>query len=148
MAAPRLTFAELVYRILIAEKRWTLEEVAEGLGMTYATLYGRVRDRVRFSPDEATDLIRAAPDIRFAAHLLDGTPFIAIDRVSSDTKLNYESLQHGATHTVLEAADIVRTVEGEIREKLTSPQAKARIMKEIDEAERALASLRHLLQNS
>ena len=139
-------FADLVYTVLVAEKKWPLKEVAEAMGMLYATLHARLHQRVAFSPEEIRALIAAAPDIRFAAYFLEGTPFIAIDGYAEPTDDSPESVHLGATKTVLEAADVLRAVEQSLDDNHIDHREKARIGKEIAEAERALATLRHRLE--
>ncbi len=139
-------FADLVYTVLVAEKKWPLKDVAEAMGMLYATLHARLHQRVAFSPEEIRALIAAAPDIRFAAYFLEGTPFIAIDGNAEPTDDSPESVHLGATKTVLEAADVLRAVEKSLDDNRIDHRDKARIGKEITEAERALATLRHRLE--
>jgi len=138
-------FADLVYTILVAEKKWPLKDVAERMGMQYATLHARLHQRVVFSPEEVRDLIAAAPDIRFIAFFLDDTPFIAVDRSEASPGGVVETLHLGATKTVLEAADVLRAVERGMHDERIDHRDKARIAKEIAEAEGALAALRNRL---
>ena len=141
-------FADLVYTVLVAEKKWPLKEVAKDMGMLYATLHARLHQRVAFSPEEIRALIAAAPDIRFAAYFLEGTPFIAIDGYAEPTDDSPESVHLGATKTVLETADVLRAVEQSLDDNHIDQRDKARIGKEIAEAERALATLRYRLEES
>jgi Phage regulatory protein CII (CP76) len=139
-------FADLVYTVLVAEKKWPLKDVAEAMGMLYATLHARLHQRVAFNPEEIRALIAAAPDIRFAAYFLEDTPFIAIDGKAEPTDGSPESVHLGATKSVLEAADVLRAVEMSLDDNRIDHRDKARIGKEITEAERALATLRHRLE--
>ena len=138
-------FADLVYTVLVAEKKWPLKDVAERMGMQYATLHARLHQRVVFSPEEVRDLIAAAPDIRLIGFFLDDTPFIAVDRTEGPDGKGVETLHLGATKTVLEAADVLRAVERGMLDEHIDHRDRARIAKEISEAERALASLRNRL---
>lgn len=139
-------FADLVYTVLVAEKKWPLKDVAKAMGMLYATLHARLHQRVAFSPEEIRALIAAAPDIRFAEYFFEDTPFIAVDGGAEPADGSPESLHLGATRTVLEAADVLRAVEKSLDDNRIDHQDKARIGKEIAEAERALATLRHRLE--
>ena len=114
-------FADLVYTVLVAEKKWPLKKVAEAMGMLYATLHARLHQRVAFNPEEIRALIVAAPDIRFAAYFLEGTPFIAIDGGAEPTDDSPLSVHLGATRTVLEAADVLRAVEKKPRRQPYRP---------------------------
>lgn len=140
-------FADLVYTVLIAEKRVTIEDVAAELGMKYATLYARVHQRVPFSADEIRDLMRVVPDIRFANYFLDGSPYIAAERDTSSAPAS-ETIHRGATSTVLEAADILRVVEEGLQDQKLDHRDKIEIMEEIQEAEQALAALRTRLTDA
>jgi len=134
-------FADIVYTVLVAEKRWTMEEIAQKMGMKYATLYARVHQRVLFSPDEVRDLIRVAPDIRLATYFMEGTAFIAADR-GDDAEAPADTVHRGATCTVLEATDVLRVVEEGLKDEKLDHRDKLRIEEEIRDAEQALASLR------
>jgi len=140
-------FADLVYTVLVAEKKYPLKDVAERMGMQYATLHARLHRRVVFSPEEVQALIAAAPDIRLIGYFLDETPFIAVDRTSLPEGSAVDTLHLGATRTVLEAADVLRAVEKALDDARIDHRERARIGKEIAEAERALAALRHRLES-
>jgi hypothetical protein len=139
-------FADLVYTVLVAEKKWPLKDVAERMGMQYATLHARLHRRVIFSPEEVRDLIAAAPDIRFVTFFLDATPFIAVDRRALPEGSAVETLHLGATRSVLEVTDVLRAVEKGLADAHIDHRARAQINKEIAEAEHALAALRQRLE--
>jgi Phage regulatory protein CII (CP76) len=139
-------FADLVYTVLVAEKKWPLKDVAERMGMQYATLHARLHRRVVFSPEEVRDLIVAAPDIRLIAYFLDNSPFIAVDRRDLPEGSSIETLHFGATRSVLEVADVLRAVEKGMDDARIDHRDRAKINKEIAEAERALAALRQRLE--
>lgn len=145
-AEEKSAFADLVYTVLVAEKKWPLKEVAEAMGMRYATLHARLNQRVAFNPEEIRALMAVAPDIRFAVYFLEETPFIAIDGGADASDSLEESVHLGATKTVLEAADVLRVVEKSLDDHRIDHRDKARIGKEIAEAERALATLRHRIE--
>jgi hypothetical protein len=140
-------FADLVYTVLVAEKRWPLKEVAKRMGMQYATLHARLHRRVVFSPEEVRELIAAAPDIRFVSFFLEETPFLAVDRTALPEGSEIETLHLGATRTVLEAADVLRAVEKALDDARIDHRERAKIGKEIAEAEHALAALRNRLED-
>jgi hypothetical protein len=141
-------FADLVYTVLIAEKKWPLKDVAERMGMQYATLHARLHRRVVFSPEEVRDLIAAAPDIRFVAFFLDNSQFVAVDRRSLPEGSAVETLHLGATRSVLEVTDVLRAVERGMSNARIDHRDRAEISKEIAEAEHALAALRQRLEAS
>ena len=139
-------FAGLVYQILVAEKRWSVEEIAPQLGLTYDTLYARVRNRVTFSADEICKLICVAPDPRFVAYLLRGSPFVAADRVEGPDHSDDEAIHRGATRIVIEATDVLVAIEEALRDQQINHREKTVIHREIEIAERALASLREKIR--
>lgn len=138
------TFAELAHRILVHERGWSLQEVAEKMGMKYHTLYARLRGRVSFTPEEVRGLLAIVPDARLANYLLDGTPFIAVDRMLAQglDAGGDADVHRGATRSVLEVSDVLRAVEQGLSDARIDHQDRARIVSEINEAERALAALR------
>ena len=138
-------FADLVYRILISEKQRAIEDVSQDLGMKYQTFYSRINGRVPFSADEINALLRTIPDKRLADLLLHGTGFIAVEREDAKGPINLESVRSGATATLLEASDVVREVEAGLLDNVIDHRDRARIDAEIQDAERALASLREKL---
>lgn len=135
------TFAELAHRILVHERGWSLQEVAEKMGMKYHTLYARLRGRVSFTPEEVRSLLTIVPDARLANFLLEGTPFIGVDRALVDGKSDTD-VHRGATKSVLEVSDVLRAVEAGLVDQKIDHVDRARIVQEINEAERALAALR------
>ena len=135
-------FAELAHRVLVHERGWSLQEVAEKMGMKYHTLYARLRGRVSFTPEEVRALLRIVPDARLANYLLEGTPFIAVDRFVGQGGPSDADVHRGATRSVLEASDVLRAVEIGLLDKKIDHQDRQKISAEISEAERALASLR------
>lgn len=136
------TFADLAHRILVHERGWSLQEVAEKMGMKYHTLYARLRGRVSFTPEEVRSLLAIVPEARLANFLLEGTPFIAVDRIATQAQGGDGDVHLSATRTVLETADVLRAVEISLLDKKIDHQDKLRISAEINEAERALAALR------
>jgi len=136
------SFADLVYTVLVAEKRFSMPAVAAALGLTYDSLYARIRNRVIFSADEVRALVAFAPDPRFVAYMLRGTAFVAADRVSPAADAEGEAIHRGATRIVLEAADVLEAVENALRDGRVDHRDALDIRREIEIAERALASLR------
>lgn len=135
------SFAELAHRLLVHERGWSLQEVAERMGMKYHTLYARLRGRVSFTPEEIRSLLAIVPDARLANFLLEGTPFIAVDRMAAQPS-SPGDLHRSATRSVLEVSDVLRAVELGLADMKIDHQDKVRIAQELNDAERALAALR------
>ena len=88
------TFAELAHRILVHERGWSLQEVAEKMGMKYHTLYARLRGRVSFTPEEVRSVLGFVPEARLADFLREGTAFIAVDRMSTQPQSGATIARH------------------------------------------------------
>lgn len=137
-------FAHIVYTLLVVEKQKSVEEAAVALGMSYASLHSRLIARSPFSADEIQALIRMVPDARLVSYLLDGTAFVAAERVTPpvDRSLANEAVQRGATKVVVEAADILELVDAVLAGGGLDHRHRKLLLKDIVEAERALATLR------
>lgn len=134
-------FADIVYTILVPEKSTRLERAAGELGMAYATLHSRVINRTCFSADEIRKLVRTIGDPRLVSYLLDGTGFVAAVRPSGDPE-DQLSIQRGATRIVVEATDVLEVVDAALAGGGLDHRHKAIVLREIEQAELALASLR------
>ena len=119
-----------------------LKEIAARIDMNYHTLYSRVDGTVAVRPEEVKRLILTTGDIRIAQWLLEGTPFMAVERPDTDIESGKSEgirrLHKSATGAVIEVVELMREIEdnkidhinlAEIEEALTS-------------AEEALGSLR------
>ena len=138
------TFAQAVHRILVHEQDHSLKQVAELLGMKYHTFYARLRGRAAFTPEEVRVLIRVIADPRLPNLLLSGTGFVAVEQAEAGDQ-RFDDLHRGATRSVIEATDVLRTVERSLANNRIDHLDRINIRREIDEAERALAALRHRL---
>ena len=139
------TFAELVHLILVHERGHSLKEVAELLGMKYHTFYARLRGRAAFTPEDVRTLIQVIGDPRVPNHLLSETGFIAVEQAEAQGEHVYD-LHRGATRSVIEVTDVLRAIERSLVNNRIDHIDRINIRKEIDEAERALAALRHRLE--
>ena len=140
-------FAELVHRILVIERRGSLDRLAEKMGMQYSALYSRLNGRVSFTPDEVRALIAHVRDTRIVAWVLSGTPYLPAERAKvipdEDEKLTLaESLRRTAMIMMFEATDAAEQVEFALADNRIDPSEAARIREDIDTAERAMATLR------
>ncbi len=140
-------FAALAHAAIIVEQRYPLEETAAALGLTYHALYARLSNRVAFSAEEIRALVTAAPDPRFVAYLLRGTPFVAADRLPPEAE-TAETIHRGATRLVIEATDVLEAVETALRDGRLDHREARHIRNEVEVAERALATLRERLRRA
>lgn len=145
-------FAETARRILIGERSRdearTVGDIAPRIGLSYDSLYARLVGRSAFRLSEALGLLGALEDRRLADALLHESPFVAVDRHLGTATPGFDSVRQGAAHTVLEAADVLRMVESELRDKALDHRSRHLINAEIEEAERALAALRALVNRN
>ncbi len=147
MAGKSSEFTNLVYTLLIAEERGSVKDVAASLGLKEQSLYSRIYGRVRFSADEARELLRAVTDSRLADYLLDGTAFTAVPRDDVGQGDQAESARIQAERTVLHASDVMREVAESLADDGRIDHIEqARIEERIVEAMRALNALKKLLE--
>lgn len=145
MSARGAEFAQLAHRILILERRHTVEAVAERLGWDYHVLHARVSNRVPFSADEICRFIAAVPDPRLAAYLLRGTRFIPAERIDEaepEEAAGREAIYRASHRMIVEAADVVEALDEALRDGRIDHREAAILHTEIEAAERALASLK------
>ncbi|WP_171136497.1 phage regulatory CII family protein [Ruegeria sp. HKCCC1038] len=135
-------FASLVHRILTTESRYNSKDVAAQIGLEYDAFYARMRNRTVFSANEIKELIRAMPDARLVAYLLEETRFVAADRIENEDCDEEEHLYRATNRIVLEAAEVMRAMHQALSDQRVDHQEALQILSEIDEAERALVSLR------
>ncbi len=134
-------FADIAYTVLVVEKRHPVAEVAAALGMGYAALHARLINRTCFSADEIRALVAAVPDPRLVGYLLEGSAFVAADRIAHASGLTVE-IHRGAARVVIGAADVLKSVDEALDDWTIDHQEGRLILDEIMKAERALASLR------
>lgn len=136
-------FAALAHNIIVVEKRYSLKAVAGAMRINYDVLYGRLLNRVPFVAEEIRALLAAAPDPRFAAFLLSGTPFIPADRMADHPLVSVaETLRSSVIRMLLEAGDAASAIESAIEDGGIDHREAIGIMDEIGNAERAIATLR------
>lgn len=140
-------FAALAYSVIVTEKRFSAKKVAMEMGLGYDALHARLVNRTPFSAEEIRRLIRAAPDSRLVGWLLRGTSFVGADRCSAPAATDAadssdaEAIHRSATRIVLEAADVLESVERALADSRIDHRDALEIRQEIEIAERALASL-------
>ena len=139
------TVAALVHRILVVERRRPVREVAEALGMKYATFYARMIGRVPFDADEINAVLREVPDSRLVDCLLTHTGFIGvrrrIDAAPGAIGHNVGPVEN-ALRTLEPSVGIVREIASAIANGGLKPDVCERIEDHVVEAERGLAGLR------
>lgn len=137
-------FADLVYTVIVTERRYAAKRVAADMGIGYDALHARIVNRTAFSADEIRRLIRAAPDPRLVAWLLRGTPFVAAERIcvqGVDEDADVRAIQDAAMRIAIEVADVLEAVQDGLRDSRIDHRDALEIRDEIEIAERALATL-------
>lgn len=135
-------FADLVHRILVNEGRHSLATASSGMGMLYGTLYARVVNRTCFSADEIRLLMRSVSDPRLPAYFLDGTSFVAVERMSAAERASETDTLRAAHRLVYMAADILRRIETALGDGRIDHREAPGIEAELDGAERLILGLR------
>ncbi|CAH0343033.1 phage regulatory CII family protein [Rhizobium sp. CECT 9324] len=141
------SFAQLVYQVLVVERKLTVATAAAEIGLGYDAFHARISGRTLFSADEISKLIAAVPDARLVAYLLRDSSFTAVERIK-DPLENPEDSVVRATHRILiETADVLEAVDEALQDKRIDHRDALSIQKEIEVAERALVSLREHVRN-
>lgn len=139
------TFAALVHRILVVERRRPVREVAEALGMKYATFYARMIGRVPFDADEINAVLREVRDERLVDCLLAETGFIGVrrgDDPGPPSRGHNVGPVENALHALEQSVGIVREVSCACADGGLKADVCERIEDHLVEAERGLAGLR------
>jgi hypothetical protein len=142
MSRNDLDFVALLHHILVRERRRSMREVADVLGMSYAALHARVIGRVPFSPGEINALLREVADIRLVDALLRHTRFSALERPQPGGSSAGAGAQGAALHAMKEIVDALRDMIPEGSSAGLDTETIERIDTHLNEAQRALATLR------
>ncbi len=137
------SFASVAHRTLIELKKCSVRDAAQELGISPESLYARLYARTPFSAEEARLLIKVAPEPDLANCLLAFSPFFAAERLPQ-CEAPEETIHHGATRMVIEAADALRAVETALADGKIDHRERPIIIEQIEEVERALASLKRI----
>lgn len=138
-------FADLIYRVLVVEKRKPLEDVAKQMGLSYHSLHARLHCKILFSVDEARRLMEILQSSDVADYLLGESGMIGVPREEEVSKSETDSLFRRTNHLAIETADVLAAVEEALKDDKLDHRDRQAIQSEIIEAERSLASLRAAL---
>jgi hypothetical protein len=135
-------FAMLAYQLLVVEKLVSLEDAADKLGLTYATLHGRLTGRTRFRAEEIRKLIRIIPDQRLLQFFADDSNFV-LARKPDGMLDEVSSIRQAVAQSVREAIDVMQVVVASLEAgTFLDHRDRAAILKEVREAEGAIATVR------
>ena len=127
-------FAMLAYQLLVVEKLVSLEDAADRLGLTYATLHGRLTSRTRFRADEIRRLITIIPDQRLLQFFTDDSGFV-LARKPDGLIDEASSIRQAVAQSVREAIDVMQVVVASLEAgTFLDHRDRAAILKEVKEA--------------
>ena len=135
-------FSFLVRQAITRSERHNIKTIAQQMGLSYQAFYQRLNGTTAFTADEIRRLILVFPDPSIVTYLLRGTAYIAAERIHDAENGPEESLYQAAHRVVLEASDVLREIDIALRDHRIDHRDTAIIVKEIEDAERSLISLR------
>ncbi|WP_374129766.1 phage regulatory CII family protein [Sphingomonas sp. 28-62-20] len=134
-------FALLAYQLIIVEKKVPLADLALKIGMSYSALHSRLNRRTRFHPDEIRRLIACLPDQRLVQYFTADSPFVVAAR-ADPLKDDVASIRTAVARAMRETIDVMSVVVTSLESGLTlDHRDRATILKEVHEAESAMASV-------
>lgn len=139
-AEDEFEFSRLAYQAIVVEKRGELKDVADRMGMKYATLHARLNQRAHFRPGEIRTLLGVLPHQDLISYLIARTPYVLAARPDGDDggrdvmTWSHESLFH--------VVDVLRQVRAALADGFIDHREKIPLLADIAEAETALASLK------
>ena len=135
-------FASAVRQILVIEKQRPLRDVAQALGMEYATFHSRVNGRAPFRPEEITKLIVEVPDPRLVDALLADTRFIGVERLEQPGWGDGAEAVGAALQSATEMLAALAHIHAAAANGRIDTAARRHLEAHVHEAERSLARLR------
>ena len=101
--------------------------------------------KAELRPNEVGSLIQVAPDVRFVDYLLDGTRFVAIDRMEDDDLETTKQIMDTAVNSVHAVSAVLKTTNRALEDDRVDHRERSRIRARLEDAERELATLRLLI---
>ncbi len=139
-------FAEFVHQIVShREHQVSRKELAEHLGIKYATLHSRLVGRSCFSADEIRKMIEYRPDLKLADYFVKNTDYFLSKRVQQSSSVA-RTIQTGAIEVEIEAGQLLEQVHKGLEDFKICHNDKFHIEKELADVERALAALKAALK--
>jgi hypothetical protein len=135
-------FWEVAREILVKEKQRSISDVANTLGMEYATLYSRLNGRTPFRLEEASALLIELPDARLADAILQETHFIVVPRLDEPGWGRSDDAIVSALRTVQELLEVLTDINIATSSSQIEKADRIHIESHVYEAERSLARLR------
>ena len=144
-------FHEILYQILIQEKQTPVKAFAHLIGIPESTFYAKLKGSGSFSAAELRQIIQKLPDVRLVNWLFANTKYIPVDRTDAEpSAINpFESLRRTALIMLIEASEAADQIETALLDNGIDRQEIEAIKFDIENAERAIATLReHVRQVS
>ncbi|WP_114009815.1 phage regulatory CII family protein [Cohaesibacter intestini] len=135
-------FSFLVRQAISRSERYDIKTIAKRMGLSYQAFYQRLNGSTPFAADEIRRLIAVFPDPSIVSYLLRGTAYVAAERIGETEGDPEDTLYQAAHRVVLEASDVLREIDVALRDHRIDHRDTASIVKEIEDAERSLISLR------
>ncbi|MEP1340605.1 MAG: phage regulatory CII family protein [Ekhidna sp.] len=137
-------FSEILYQILVSEKKMQVKELAPKIGIREPTFYARLRGHGTFSPKEVKAILHELPDMRLINWFLSGTRFIPVDRIDANPQIEgtVESLRKTALLMLIEASEAANQIEVALADNRIDYKEAKLIRSDLETAERAIAALR------
>jgi hypothetical protein len=134
--------ARALYQAFIIEKRHKVEAVAKDIGVSVSTLYAWLENENTFPAWAIEPLLRSTGDLELFGAITGATAYGLRLVPSADAEPAAPSVAELALEAGAEAGDVLREVHGLGRDGTFDASDKARIGREIDEAEAKLGELR------
>lgn len=139
-----MDFHEILYKVLIVEKRMSVRSLANKVNVPETTFYARLRGKGSFKPDEARRISNVLCDPELTNWFLRDGQFVAVSRFVADKpSINqFETLRQTALKMLIEATEATHQLEKALEDqKIDHLEAKL-IRTDIEKAELAIATLR------
>lgn len=123
-------FAAVLRRVLIHEKRGSINGIAGALGLAPRTFYARLHNQSRFAPNEVAILLREVRDPRLAEWLFARSALVVVNRTADVDSANAADFMQQALTCATASSDIllalIEEMETPSRESSVTLKAKVR----------------------
>ena len=140
-------FAQLIYQMLVVEKLAPVGQVADALRLTPSALYGRMHGRSRFRLEEVRALIVLLDDQRLLRWFCDDSRYVVARRPAGDAA--GQAVLPATVDALHGAIDLMKIVVSALEDgPRLDHRDRAAILKEVKEAETAIANLRAAVEHT
>jgi hypothetical protein len=139
-------FGDLLRRILVFEKMRPLTEIAAALGITVRNFCTRLRNGVRFDPDDISILLRMIDDERLRAWLFAGSGLLLVRQPATTSDGNCMTLVQRTASCAVEAMSAIYGLADAVELSMLAAPQIAAIEGHLDRAQSGMASIKLHLQ--